>query len=464
MQKYFKIVSPILFLACIVLIIFFKTVPAQKLWNDYSVLYVQKDVSDDSVQKALTSSGIQNYVCLSNQFLPINLSENSIEFTMFKLNSTKNDYSNRRVNYFFDKSKNFRLYYIPNEYTQNLSDAIHILSQNKIECGVDSKQTVSYFLFLFFIAAAAVLTVFSKNKTIFLGSCFLELLFLWCNPFYPVTVSLIILLLPIFFVSNIWKRNGFVEYLVSNLWCIIILAVSIICNFSISLKTGLLFLALLLSVLLFMMISYFIEDYFEKKYIFVPVFIKSAKMVSIFARRTKIVMSSLILITFCAISVFFFTSNRKPDVSNSQSKIYLPSNVQNSFIDDEEELVQLEDYYSWVWNIKTNPYKSLNKENNEFYVEFPRYVEENGKITETRTIYSYNQNFKDNVFDSIDNLQFDSIEEVMKSEGKDFKGGYAGSRNISANLFSIIMMIFCLIILLFIYFSIMIVQLRKIKK
>ena len=287
MHKYLKIFSPVLFLACVILIIFFKTIPIEKLWKDYSVLYVQNDVSDDSVQKALVSSDIQNYVCLSNQFLPINISENSIEYTMFKLNASKNDYSNRRVNYFFDKSKNFRLYYIPNEYTQNLSDAIHILSKNKIECGVDSKQTVSYFLFLFFIAAAAVLTVFSKNKTIFLGSCFLELLFLWCNPFYPVTVSLIILLLPVFFVSNIWKRNCFVEYLVSNLWCIIILAVSIICNFSISLKTGLLFLALLLSVLLFMMISYFIEDYFEKKYIFVPVFIKSAKMVSIFCKTHK---------------------------------------------------------------------------------------------------------------------------------------------------------------------------------
>ena len=91
-------------------------------------------------------------------------------------------------------------------------------------------------------------------------------------------------------------------------------------------------------------------------------------------------------------------------------------------------------------------------------------AEENGKITETKTIYSYNQNFKDNVFDSIDKLEFNSIEKVMKSEGKDFKGGYTGSQNISVNLFSIIMMIFCLIILLFIYFSIMILQLRKIKK
>lgn len=326
------------------------------------------------------------------------------------------------------------------------------------------KQSVSYFMFLFFIAAAAFLTAFSKNKTIFLGACLLELLFIWCNPFYPVTVSLIIFLLPVFFISNVWKRNGFVEFLGTNLWCIIILAVCVICNFSISLKTGLMFLVLLLSVLLFMINSFYIEEYFEKKCIFVPVFIKSAKMVSIFARRSKIVMTSLILMTFCAISVFFFTSGSTPDASNSNSKIYLPSNVQNSFLDNENELVQLEDYYSWIWNIKTNPYKSLNKENNDFYVEFPHYAEENGKIIESKTIFSYNQNFKDNVFDSISQLQFESIEKVMKSEGKDFKGGYSGSQNVSANLFSIIMMIFCLIILLFIYFSIMIVQLRKIKK
>ena len=128
MHKYLKIFSPVLFLACVILIIFFKTIPIEKLWKDYSVLYVQKDVSDDSVQKALVSSDIQNYVCLSNQFLPINISENSIEYTMFKLNASKNDYSNRRVNYFFDKSKNFRLYYIPNEYVQNLSNTVHILA------------------------------------------------------------------------------------------------------------------------------------------------------------------------------------------------------------------------------------------------------------------------------------------------------------------------------------------------
>ena len=48
MHKYLKIFSPVLFLACIILIIFFKTIPIEKLWKDYSVLYVQKDVSDKS--------------------------------------------------------------------------------------------------------------------------------------------------------------------------------------------------------------------------------------------------------------------------------------------------------------------------------------------------------------------------------------------------------------------------------
>ena len=35
MHKYLKIFSPVLFLACVILIIFFKTIPIEKLWKDY---------------------------------------------------------------------------------------------------------------------------------------------------------------------------------------------------------------------------------------------------------------------------------------------------------------------------------------------------------------------------------------------------------------------------------------------
>ena len=464
MQKYFKFLSPVVLLTFIILIFIFKTVPVGKLWNDYSVLFIPKDTSEKIVEETLSSCGINEAISLSNQFLPINLSENSIEFTMFKLNATKNDYHNKRINYFFDESQNFRLYYIPAAYSKQLQDAVHILSQNKINCGVDSKQTISFWLFIFFIIAAVILSIFSKNKIIFIGSALLQLFFIWCNPFFAVSIACIICLLPLFFVSNVWRRKNFLSVIVNNIWSIIIFFASVLCCFSVSLKTGFLFLADIICIVTFLYFFYSIEDLFIQKKLFIPVFIKSAKQVNLFAKKTRIVMYTLLAGTFLSIAFFFISSTNQIQTNKTNSTLSLPSNVNNTITVKSENLPELEDYYKWIWNIKTAPYKSLNKDNADNYVEFSHFAEENGRIIESKTIYSYNQTFKDNVFDEIDKLNFNSIEKVLKSEGKDFSSGYVSNGSTNTNLFCMIMMIFCFIVLLFIYFSIMIVKLRKIKK
>ena len=104
---------------------------------------------------------------------------------------------------------------------------------------------------------------------------------------------------------------------------------------------------------------------------------------------------------------------------------------------------------------KRNPYRSLNTqtERND-YLEFPTYSEDNGKIYESKQLMVYNQSFKDSVYEQIDSLPFNAIEKVMKSEGKDFSGGYKSSDSHSTSLFSIILMIICVFVLLFIYFFI----------
>ena len=61
--------------------------------------------------------------------------------------------------------------------------------------------------------------------------------------------------------------------------------------------------------------------------------------------------------------------------------------------------------------------------------------------------------FKQSVYDGIDNLDFYSIESVIKLQGDDFKAGYTDSASYNISIFSIIMMILCFIMLLFIYFS-----------
>lgn len=463
MRKYFNFFSPAIFLAFMTLIFVFKTVPAKKLWKNYSVLYVQKDVPDATVKSALDSANVRSEISISNQYLPINISENSVEFSMLKLNSNKNDYVNKRANYFFDESQNFRLYYVPDDYSKNLRDVVSVLSQNQINCGIDAKQPVSFLLFLFFLSEALLLTFFSKNKILFLGTALIQFAFILSAPFYATEISCVILLLPLFFVSNAWRRKNFFKVALNNFHTFLILIASVLCNFSVSVKTGLLFCACLICVASYLYIFYAVENYFIKKRFFVPVYIKSARQINLFAKKTKIVMRSLILIALIFIIFFFLASNKTINLRNSQNKLFLPSNVANSCYEKSENLPQLEDFYKWTWNAKTFPYKSLNKSNDENFIEFSRYAEENGKIAETKSIFSYNQTFKDDVFDSIDDLKFNAIEKVLKSEGKDFEAGYVSNVDFNANLFSAITMIFCLIVLLFIYFFIMIEKSRKFK-
>ena len=82
--------------------------------------------------------------------------------------------------------------------------------------------------------------------------------------------------------------------------------------------------------------------------------------------------------------------------------------------------------------------------------------QDTGIINEQIIRMKYDNSFKRQVYEDIDQLKFDSVEKVMKSEGENFSGGYTATSSYQINLFGIIMCFICLFILLFIYFSIII--------
>ena len=69
---------------------------------------------------------------------------------------------------------------------------------------------------------------------------------------------------------------------------------------------------------------------------------------------------------------------------------------------------------------------------------------------------TYDEGFKTSIFKNIDDLDFESIEKVIKVQGSDFTCGYVSAGSYHVSLFSIIMMFVCFAMLLFIYFSTMI--------
>lgn len=450
MNRYLKIASPVIFLISFLFIVSIKSIPTGKLWNNYIVIYTPVNADDIQVLEAIHASGIKDEVSLSGQFLPVSLSANSVEIAMFKINRDSKDFSyyKDRNAYFFDKSQNYRLYYIPSEYKNKIKDCLSILSTKNIQAQSDAASSYPWIIPLLALVLTVILSLFSKKKVMFLLGGGVTVVYLLSNPFYPAALANILILLCLFFISNIWKRKGSFLYLLNNYAFSSMIVIALVSAFSISIKSGSLFIAELVCIASLLMSYSLAEELLNGRKSFNPVYIKSAKMVSIFARKANIVMVSVICSAVLFIAVFLLTSSQS--VTAKFSKMLLPSASSTQA----PELPQLENYYQWIWNIKTYPYKSLNaKENMDYLTEYPRFKDEGGFVKESKDMLAFNQNFKENTFNEIDDLQFNSIEKVLKSEGEGVKTDYKSTNTYQTNLFGKIMMLFCLFVLLFVYFS-----------
>ena len=459
MNKYIKFSSPFIFLLSFILILVFKTIPSGKLWKDYSVLCVPVSTDDSVVMAAINKSGIENTVTQSGQFLPISLSEDSIEISMLRLNYNSPAYSyiNKRSLMFYDKSSTWRLYYIPARYSSEITEVMKQLKGQGIECTKDSSADYPWLLPVIALLLAVMLFLFVKHKVSFICGSIIPLIFLYSNPYYPVATAICLLLLCLFFVSNVWRRKGAVTSLWNNYSIPAMLGISLLCVFSSSLASGFLYLLALIGTTAALTACWYTEDFLRNRKPFVPVYIRSAKRVSIFAGKIFTIMNVVTGAVALFILLIFVTSSNS--INNNSSKLLFPASAAIT----DSKLPQFEDYYKWNWNVKTYPYKSLNKSadindaENET-VQFSAFVEneETGIITEQVTTLKYDNSFKKEVYEGIDELKFDSVEKLMKSEGEGFSGGYTAASSYQINIFGIIMCFICLFILLFIYISIII--------
>ena len=141
MKNYKSIFALVICLCSVFVFSIFKQVPKGQLWKGYSVLYVPVTASDDAVVSVLEQFKIKDYICLSNQFLPLDISVNSPEYSMLVMNSSNKDFSYLydRNSYFFDKSQNYRVYYILSDYSSLFANVVKELSNWNISACIDSK-------------------------------------------------------------------------------------------------------------------------------------------------------------------------------------------------------------------------------------------------------------------------------------------------------------------------------------
>lgn len=454
MKRYFKFVALFISILSLFILFIFKTIPTGKLWNGFNVLYVPTETSESMMIDSFSQSQISEHYELSNQYIPLKFTNFSPEISMLKLNISSEEFSylSKRQLYFFDKSGNYKLYYIPTEFKNNLNECVKILSKSGVKVGVDNSSSYPIFIPIVIFLLFLILLVFSKKKNVFfIGGLFL-INFVICNPFYNTGVSVCLIFLILFFISNIWKRKDFIICLFSKPFVPIVLFFSVLGSFSTSIKTGFMFFIAILGIFNSLYVFSICENFVINKRSFIPVKIRSAKRISIYGKKQNQTLLSCMIVVLFLIFISIFSNS---SISDSKfAKILLPSS-NSSF----QELVSLEDYYEFAWNVSSAPYKSLNNKNqNSNFYQYPRYEEIDGKIVETMQIRSFNESFKNQVFEEIDLLNFNSIEKVLKSQGKDVKIGYLSTSSYRIGFFGIIVMIISLSILLFIYISSIIIK------
>ncbi len=461
------------------------------MWDNYSQLYVPVSSDDEVVMKVFSSNQMEGVVSLSNQYLPYSPSvslksklltsqgDGRSAMSMAALSSSlladilkDNNYLSLRNLFFFDESKDFRIYYIPENQKKNIPYCISELKNYGINAAYDAKSAYPWFLPLIITFIVVFFAWLARNRVVFLISAFPFLFFVYCMPLYPVTISVSIGILYAFCASNLWKRNGALFSLISNYFLTAMALIAFVAAFACGLQPGFFFLMVCASSCSAVYLFYIVEaDYYAYKNSFTFVMIRPARMISIFAEKSRIVILSMITAQFFVIMLFFLVSYTSTGNSSGigKKKVMLPAAGKNiEFSADRTDrndgcnLPGLEDYYKWTWMVASYPYISLNS---DYYsgksaypmeVVFPEYEEIDGKIIKNDSVIRFDDSFRYAVNNSIDNLSFNAIEKVLQSQQSngDFRPVYSSSESVRISFFCIIIMVFSILMLLFIYFSV----------
>ena len=446
MKKFLPFFCLLLIITDRSLCVLFRQTPKGEFWKGYSVMYVSNNVSDYEIRSLLDSNGITDYSCLSNQYLPVNLSADSLEVKLIPFNNKAVDYLSKKENYFTDKTGCYNLYYIPVSFKNRINSCISKLNNGEVKAGLDASSSYPFVFPSAVILLILFFTFFSKKKIMFFCSSIFSFLYSLSFPYLSSMIASVVLLFCLFVFSQIYGRKDFLKLFLKRIEIFILIGFSIVNSFFSSISAGFCFIALITCVSAFLIISDSVNSLHDQKMSFRPVLIRSSKKIKVFNGKEKILFPvSIGLIVFSFVfSLFSF------DITDSASKkISLPSSaasIKNS------DFPVMEDYYNWYYSVQTFPYQSLN---NDFYdsssVSYNRYIQDDGKIIEKEQSYIMNQDFCDIVYGQIDSLKFNAFEKIMKKQGDDYYAGWSVTGSHQNNIFSIIIS-FMQFMLISIYF------------
>lgn len=429
-------------LAAGVLLFVFRTLPASKLWKEYSVLYVPVETSAELVLSELQRQGCRDVISYYNQ--KDNLQS---EILPVKTASAKRYLDARNV-YFFDESRRMMIYYIPDKYAKNAAKAVSVLTDEySVDAGLDAAAAFPLVPPVICVLTALVLLCFSRHKTVFFCAGLFPVLFVFSMPFYTNAAAVCILLYAFFLCQKVWKRRGALRYVLKTPYITVLFFVSAAVSFFASVLSGLLFFLSLAASASILSVASTHAEQREQTYRFRPVLIKPARMMNVL-NVSSVKKAFVCEAAVFALFVFYAAGADAFSVSNSDGLSFPAPARYNTG----NGIPTLDDYVAAAWNVLTLPYKSLNIRSSDIpgenecvaFREFENTAD--GVRTAGETVYCFDDDFKNEVIRSIDSFDYPALEKLMKMQEAGFSVGYAAGHGEKFSRASVILMLSMIII------------------
>lgn len=423
------VVSSLVVLMCVGMLVAFRSIPVSKIWNSYSIVYVEKSVSENQVLNVLSDNGCEDVIASSLQRVPLVSNFTPVEY------ADSAEYLSRRNMYFTDQTKLYSLYYVPSKYENNALNAIKELSKiSNAKMGMDCVQSYPWLVVCVCAFVYLVFIILSSHKLVFAFSALFPLAFAFSVPEYGVCSSVCLIFMAIFLGQRFFGRKFAVSIVARNFYFDVLLIGAMAILFVNSPKTGFIGLFVLLSCASALVICHEITKYIELKSSFKYEKIITARIMPVMYRKASKVCLFLSVPMVVILCIFFATARFAPKAS--AQNIAMPAPVSSDMVNAEEKLPVINDFYDWSFNTIVFPYRNLNeysmkgplKEGES--VSYTRYTQtEQGIISRDEAVYSYDESFKKEMHNYIDNLGYPSVESFLISQGENVSVGYSTNFN-----------------------------------
>lgn len=462
MKSIKNIFSLAVIISCAFLLYFTRSTPVSKIWKSYQVLYAENSVEEEKILSVLEENGCKGVITFSQQRQPLF----SI-YTPVELKQDSSEYLTERLKYFTDKDHQFRLYYIPEEYNSDAEKALtQIQKEYTLKAGLDGKSNYLWILPILSVIFYLLFGIASKNKKLFLAMGLFPVLFVFSKPFFADAAAVIMFMQSLFFIEKYWNRKKAARVISTSFYTFVSVVSTVAVIFIFSWKDGLVFLAVIAAVASCFVIVTSLRKSHDKKLPFDFKYILPADLIP---AVTKDASKYFILAAAgLAVMVFLFFFQGRFSSGATYRGLVLPSPMEKELpeMQDEEEpekLPVIENYYEWVWDTVTFPYRNLNKKNQKRkplekgdQIIIDEFTEkENSLVKEEKVIYEFNEEFVEKIDRNIEKLNYPAIEKLMKEQGEDYSVIYSASSSGEAqdnNSLSFVLIILCLFVTILMYF------------